>query len=139
MSLIKLAMKSTPPRMVACSAPGRSGPASATGAASVAAYPSLKHLPRTRLRSCLRALFPREPLHRVGCAMGTRGCHCSGGAMLYLMPRDFPNREPESPDTPCGCTNCYRLFTYADIADFCDEGERSEEHTSELQSLRHLV
>ena len=55
--------------------------------------------------------------------MGTRGCHCSGGAMLYLMPRDFPNREPESPDTPCGCTNCYRLFTYADIADFCDEGE----------------
>jgi hypothetical protein len=36
-------------------------------------------------------------------------------AILYFMPR-------ESPDTPCGCTNCYRLFSYADIADFWDDG-----------------
>jgi len=32
-------------------------------------------------------------------------------------------RDPEAPDTPCGCTNCYRLFSYADIEDFWDEGE----------------
>ena len=37
------------------------------------------------------------------------------GVMLNAMPGDF-NREPEAPDTPCGCTNCYRLFSYADIA-----------------------
>jgi len=43
-------------------------------------------------------------------------------AMLYFMPIDF-QRDPESPDTPCGCTNCYRLFSYADIADFWDDGE----------------
>jgi hypothetical protein len=39
-------------------------------------------------------------------------------AMLVFMARDA-----EAPDTPCGCTNCYRLFSYADVADFCDDGE----------------
>jgi hypothetical protein len=48
--------------------------------------------------------------------------------MLACMPGDFAsNRQPESPDTPCGCTNCYRLFSYAEIVDFWgaddDEGE----------------
>jgi hypothetical protein len=46
------------------------------------------------------------------------------GVMLEAMPGEFAsNRPPEAPDTPCGCTNCFRLFTYADIADFWDEGE----------------
>jgi len=35
----------------------------------------------------------------------------------------FMAREAEAPDTPCGCTNCYRLFSFADIADFWDDGE----------------
>ena len=43
--------------------------------------------------------------------------------MLDFMRDGFSNPDPESPDTPCGCTQCYRLFTYAEIADFWDEGE----------------
>jgi hypothetical protein len=35
----------------------------------------------------------------------------------------FMAREAEAPDTPCGCTNCYRLFSFADIAEFWDDGE----------------
>jgi NAD-dependent SIR2 family protein deacetylase len=31
--------------------------------------------------------------------------------------------EDQAPDTPCGCTNCYRLFKWAEIEDFWDEGE----------------
>ena len=41
--------------------------------------------------------------------------------MLDPMSTDFAhNRRPESPDTPCGCTHCYRLFPYADIVEFWD-------------------
>jgi NAD-dependent SIR2 family protein deacetylase len=29
----------------------------------------------------------------------------------------------EAPETPCGCTTCYRLFTFGEIAEFWDEGE----------------
>jgi NAD-dependent SIR2 family protein deacetylase len=32
-------------------------------------------------------------------------------------------RPNEAPDTPCGCIVCYRLFTFAEIAEFWDEGE----------------
>jgi hypothetical protein len=39
-------------------------------------------------------------------------------AMLVFMAR-----ESEAPDTPCGCTNCYRLFSFADISEFWDNGE----------------
>lgn len=46
-----------------------------------------------------------------------------GSAMLDFMRDGFSHFEPESPDTPCGCTQCYRLFTYAEIVDFWDEGE----------------
>jgi len=47
-----------------------------------------------------------------------------GGVMLMPMPGEYAhNRQPESPDTPCGCTNCFRLFSYGEIADFWDEGE----------------
>ena len=33
------------------------------------------------------------------------------------------SNEDQAPDTPCGCTNCYRLFKWADIEDFWDEGD----------------
>jgi NAD-dependent SIR2 family protein deacetylase len=32
-------------------------------------------------------------------------------------------RPDEAPNTPCGCYQCYRLFTFAEIEDFWDEGE----------------
>lgn len=44
------------------------------------------------------------------------------GVILNSMSGDS-YRDPEAPDTPCGCTNCYRLFSYADIVDFWDEGD----------------
>ncbi|MDR3763736.1 MAG: hypothetical protein P4M01_06530 [Acidobacteriota bacterium] len=33
------------------------------------------------------------------------------------------SRSMEAPDTPCGCTTCYRLFSYAEIEDFWDAGD----------------
>lgn len=39
--------------------------------------------------------------------------------MLGDMSSDLPQREA----TPCGCTNCQRLFPYSEIVDFWDEGE----------------
>ncbi len=53
----------------------------------------------------------------VGCALCPVGCQ-SRNAILVSMARDS-----EAPDTPCGCTNCYRLFSFAEIEDFWDEGE----------------
>jgi hypothetical protein len=41
--------------------------------------------------------------------------------MLFLMSQD--PRQPESAETPCGCTHCQRLFSYAEILDFWDDGE----------------
>jgi hypothetical protein len=55
----------------------------------------------------------------LGAYFARRDAKGGHGAMLYFMFK----RQPESPDTPCGCTNCYRLFSFADIAEFWDEGE----------------
>jgi len=51
------------------------------------------------------------------------GCPLRRGAMLSAMLGERPQREPHSPSTPCGCTNCQRLFPYSEIAEFWDEGE----------------
>ena len=29
----------------------------------------------------------------------------------------------QSAEIPCGCTNCFRLFPYSEIADFWDDGD----------------
>jgi len=67
-----------------------------------------------KIELCSRA----EPFLAVGIRNVPAGMPALGGAMLVSM-----HRDPEAPDTPCGCTNCYRLFTYAEIEDFWDEGE----------------
>jgi NAD-dependent SIR2 family protein deacetylase len=43
--------------------------------------------------------------------------------MLIDMSGERPQRESHSPQTPCGCVHCQRLFPYSEIVDFWDEGE----------------
>jgi len=39
------------------------------------------------------------------------------------MPAEYSDHEPIAPENQCGCTNCQRLFSYSQIADFWDDGE----------------
>lgn len=47
----------------------------------------------------------------------------AANVMLCNMSSDWPQREPSSAQTPCGCSHCQRLFPYSEITDFWDEGE----------------
>jgi hypothetical protein len=55
-----------------------------------------------------------DGLKKFAWRRGVRYAHAMGSKHPF---------KPELPETPCGCTNCWRLFTYDEIAEFWDEGE----------------
>src|SRR5205814_10230666 len=90
----------------------------------------------TRRSSDLSWSSPRASWPRVFCCLKDPGAQASGGSMnLILTAYDDDQRILINWNNVCYLERIRFMLP----PEACAPGSRSEEHTSELQSLRHLV